>query len=73
MELAKQGQIVTKPTDIIREPYVLDFLKIPEPYNLTETELEKRIIENLEHFLLELGRGFAFVGRQYRIVLGNRP
>ena len=51
----------------------MDFLKIPEPYHLTETELEKRIIENLQHFLLELGKGFAFVGRQYRIVLGNRP
>lgn len=73
LELAKQGQIVEKPTDILREPYVLDFLKIPEPYHLTETELEKRIIEHLKHFLLELGKGFAFVARQYRIVLGNRP
>lgn len=73
LELAKQGQLVEKPTDILREPYILDFLKIPEPYNLTETDLEKRIIEHLEHFLLELGKGFAFIGRQYRIVLGNRP
>lgn len=73
LALAKQGQIVEKPTDILREPYILDFLKIPEPYHLTETELEKRIIEELEHFLLELGKGFAFVARQYRIVLGNRP
>jgi predicted nuclease of restriction endonuclease-like (RecB) superfamily len=70
--LAKQGQIVQKPTDIIREPCVLEFLKIPEPYHLTETELEKRIIEHLQHFLLELGKGFAFIGRQYRITLGNR-
>lgn len=73
LALARQGQLVEKPTDILREPYILDFLKIPEPYHLTETELEKRIIEHLEHFLLELGKGFAFVGRQYRIVLGNRP
>ena len=73
LALAKQGQIIEKPTDILREPYILDFLKIPEPYHLTETDLEKRIIEHLEHFLLELGKGFAFVGRQYRIVLGNRP
>ena len=72
LKLAKQGQIVEKPTDIIREPYVLEFLKIPEPYQLTETELEKRIIENLQYFLLELGKGFAFIGRQYRITLGNR-
>lgn len=73
LALAKQGQLVEKPTDILREPYILDFLKIPEPYHLTETDLEKRIIEHLEHFLLELGKGFAFVSRQYRIVLGNRP
>ena len=73
LALAKQGQLVENPTDILREPYILDFLKIPEPYHLTETELEKRIIEQLQHFLLELGKGFAFVGRQYRIVLGNRP
>jgi predicted nuclease of restriction endonuclease-like (RecB) superfamily len=72
LTLAKQGQIVKQPTDLIREPYVLDFLKIPEPYHLTETELEKRIIEQLQYFLLELGKGFAFVGRQYRITLGNR-
>jgi hypothetical protein len=52
---------------------VLDFLQVPEPYQLSETELEGRIISKLQHFLLELGKGFAFVGRQYRIVLGNRP
>lgn len=73
LALAKQGQLLEKPTDILREPYILDFLRIPEPYNLTETDLEKHIIEHLEHFLLELGKGFAFIGRQYRIVLGNRP
>lgn len=72
LELAQKGQIIEKPTDILREPCVLEFLKIPEPYQLTETELEKRIIEHLQHFLLELGKGFAFIGRQYRITLGNR-
>ena len=72
LELAQKGQIIEKPTDILKEPYVLEFLKIPEPYQLTETELEKRIIEHLQHFLLELGKGFAFIGRQYRITLGNR-
>jgi predicted nuclease of restriction endonuclease-like (RecB) superfamily len=70
--LAGQGQRVLHPNDIIRDPYILDFLKIPEPHHYTESELEKRIIENLQHFLLELGKGFAFVGRQYRITLGNR-
>ena len=73
LALSKQGQIVEKPSDIIREPYILDFLKIPEPYHLSETELERRLIDHLEMFLLELGKGFAFIGRQYRIILGNRP
>lgn len=70
--LAKQGQVVTQPTDIIREPCVLEFLKIPEPYHLSETDLETRLIDHLQHFLLELGKGFAFIGRQYRIPVGNR-
>ena len=72
LKLAQHGQILEKPTDLIREPYVLDFLKIPEPYHLSETDLETRLIDHLQHFLLELGKGFAFIGRQYRITLGNR-
>jgi len=72
LRLAKEGQSIEKPEDLIREPYVLDFLKIPEPYHFTESELESRIIEHLQQFLLELGKGFAFIGRQYRITLGNR-
>lgn len=72
LKLAKEGQAISKPEDIIREPYVLEFLKIPEPYQLSESELEGRIIANLQQFLLELGKGFAFIGRQYRITLGNR-
>ena len=73
LELAKQGLIVEKPSDLIREPFILEFLKIPEPYHLKESDLEKLLIDNLQQFLLELGKGFAFIGRQYRIVLGNRP
>ncbi|MFK7971653.1 MAG: YhcG family protein [Bacteroidia bacterium] len=72
LQLAKEGQSLDKPEDLIREPYILDFLKIPEPYHISESELESRIIDHLEHFLLELGKGFAFIGRQYRITLGNR-
>lgn len=72
LKLAQEGQLVEKPTDLLREPYVLEFLKIPEPYHLSESKLEKRLIEHLQHFLLELGKGFAFIGRQYRITLGNR-
>ena len=71
--LAKQGQLIELPKDLIREPAVLEFLKIPEPYHLSETELETRLIDHLQEFLLELGKGFAFVGRQYRITLGNTP
>lgn len=72
LQLAKQGQTIQQPADLIREPYILDFLQIPEAHQLTETVLEKKIIEQLQQFLLELGKGFAFVGRQYRITLGNR-
>jgi len=72
LELAKQGQIIQQPTDIIREPCVLEFLKIPEPYHLSESDLEARLINHLQQFLLELGKGFAFIGRQYRITLANR-
>lgn len=71
LKLAREGQIVENPTDILREPYILDFLKIPEPYHLSETDLESRLIDNLQSFLLEPGKGFAFVGRKYRITLDN--
>lgn len=73
LKLAQKGQIIQNPSDIIREPYTLDFLKIPEPYHYTEKQLESKIIEHLKQFLLELGKGFAFIGRQYRIPVGNRP
>jgi predicted nuclease of restriction endonuclease-like (RecB) superfamily len=73
LKLAKEGQKVLHPADIIREPYILDFLQIPEAHRLNETEIEARIISQLQNFLLEMGKGFAFVGRQYRIMLGNRP
>lgn len=72
MQLAQKGHIVSKPEDIIKEPFVLEFLQIPEPYHLSESELEERIINSLQTFLLELGKGFAFIGRQYRITLNNR-
>ena len=72
LQLVNQVQKPRQPADIIRDPCVLEFLKIPELYILTETDLERRLIEHLQHFLLELGKGFAFIGRQYRILLGNR-
>lgn len=73
LKLAKQGQIIERPEDVVKDVFVLEFLKIPEPHNYSETELETRLIDNLEKFLLELGKGFTFVGRQYRIMINNTP
>lgn len=72
LQLAKQGKIIEKPEDILKETYVFEFLKIPEPYHISETKLEAQLIDQLQDFLLELGKGFAFIGRQYRITLANR-
>jgi len=66
LALAEQGQIISKPIDVIKQPYVLDFLDLPDQPRLHESDLEAAIIENLQPFLLELGKGFAFVARQYR-------
>lgn len=71
LKLAEKGKLVEKPTDLLRDPYVFEFLKIPEPHILSEKKLEKRLLDNLQSFLLELGKGFTFVGRQYRITLNN--
>ena len=64
--LAAEGQVVTKPEDVLREPYVLEFLGIDERAGYSETELEAAIIDHLQHFLLELGKGFLFEARQKR-------
>lgn len=72
LKLSNEGHQIYKPSDILKEPLVLEFLKIPEPYHLSENDLETRLIDHLKNFLLELGKGFAFIGRQYRITLGNR-
>ncbi len=71
LTLAREGQVVTQPTELVRDPYVFEFLKMPEPSHLTETELESLLCDHLQPFLLELGKGFTFVGRQYRITLNN--
>jgi predicted nuclease of restriction endonuclease-like (RecB) superfamily len=54
-------------TDFIKDPYVFEFLNLPQPITATENEIETALIENLQQFLLELGKGFSFVGRQVRI------
>ncbi|WP_336702867.1 PDDEXK nuclease domain-containing protein [Chryseobacterium indologenes] len=72
LQLAEKGHIVTDSTEAIKDPYVLDFLKLPQSHRVTEKALEQKIIDNLQMFLLELGKGFTFVGRQYKISLRNR-
>ncbi len=71
LRLACAGHEVTKPEDTIKEPLVLEFLDIPESHKLVESKLEQALINNLQHFMLELGRGFAFVGRQKRITFDS--
>jgi predicted nuclease of restriction endonuclease-like (RecB) superfamily len=72
LELSEKGQIIEKPKDIIKDPYILEFLGLPELHHYSETELEVEIINKLEHFLLELGHGFTFVARQKRITFDDK-
>lgn len=67
LQLATKGQIIEKPSDLIKDPYILEFLGLPELPNYSENELEEKLISKLENFLLELGHGFTFVARQKRI------
>lgn len=69
MRLALEGQEVARPIDVLKDPLVLEFLDLPESSRLVESKLEQALIGNLQNFLLELGRGFAFVSRQERITL----
>lgn len=71
LKLTQKGLIISEPKDIIKDPYVLEFLQISEEIRMTENKLEHKIIDNLQTFLLELGKGFSFVGRQYRLTLDN--
>jgi predicted nuclease of restriction endonuclease-like (RecB) superfamily len=66
VKLSQKGQIIEKASDLIKDPYILEFLNLPELNSYSETELEEELINKLEHFLLELGKGFTFVGRQVR-------
>lgn len=72
LELSKKGQIIESEEDFIKNPHVFEFMNFPENFEYTENDVEKAIINNLQHFLLELGKGFAFIGRQQRITLNNR-
>jgi len=71
LELAKKGQVIKSPVDSMKDPYVLEFLDLPDATNLHESDLEQAIIDRLQHFLLELGKGFSFVARQKRMRFGD--
>lgn len=71
-ELGKKGQLLNNPKDAIKEPYILEFLGLEEKAKYSESDLEEAIINRLEHFLLELGKGFTFVARQKRFSFEER-
>src|SRR3990167_1125217 len=71
MKLVYKGQEISNPEDAIKDPMVLEFLGLPESNRLTESKLEISLINNLQNFLLELGKGFAFVARQKRLTFDS--
>ena len=70
-ELSEKGHIIEHPSDLIKNPYVLEFLGLKEDNTYSETELESAIINKIEHFLLEMGKGFLFSGRQVRFTFNE--
>ncbi|GAA0878310.1 PDDEXK nuclease domain-containing protein [Algoriphagus jejuensis] len=72
LQLSQKGSELQEPKDLIKDPYIFEFLGLKSVTNYTENELETNLIQNLLDFLLELGKGFAFIGQQYRISLANR-
>ena len=71
IRLAEKGQEIEKPEDILKDPYVFEFVGLPENKPMMEADLEDALITHIEKFLLELGKGFMFVGRQQRITFDN--
>ncbi|MDD2987291.1 PDDEXK nuclease domain-containing protein [Flavobacterium sp.] len=71
-KLSEKGLIIEKAQDSLKDPYVLEFLGLPEETKYSENELEQRLIDKLEHFLLELGKGYTFVGRQVRFTFDEK-
>ncbi|KMQ72053.1 PDDEXK nuclease domain-containing protein [Chryseobacterium koreense] len=72
LELSKKGHQIGKPEDLIKDPFVLEFLNIPEHFQWHEDDLEEEIISKLQNFIMEMGKGFAFIGRQYRMSIGGK-
>ena len=71
LDLALKGNEINKASDIVKDPYVFEFLGLPEEKLVMESDLEKSLMTHIEKFLLELGKGFMYVGTQQRITLGN--
>jgi predicted nuclease of restriction endonuclease-like (RecB) superfamily len=71
-ELSEKGLVLEKPKDAIKDPYILEFIGLPEHSSYSESDLEQELIDKLEHFLLELGNGFTFVARQKRISFDDK-
>ena len=71
LALAEKGIEIAEPADLIRDPYVFEFLGIPEDKPMLESDLERALVQQIEKFLLELGRGFMFVGTQQRVTINN--
>ncbi len=69
LDLATKGQVINKPIDLVKDPYILEFLGLKQNSALYERDLENALIDHLQEFLLELGKGFCFVSRQQRITL----
>jgi len=72
LALAEKGHEVAHAKDMVKDPYIFEFLELPKEFIIKEKGLEKRLIDNLQKFLLELGKGFSFVGRQYSINIDNQ-
>ena len=72
MKMAKEGQVIEKPEDILKEPYVFEFTGLPQLPVYDEGDVEEALVNNLSQFFLELGKGFTYVGRQQRMVIGGR-
>lgn len=72
MDLAQNGQTLEQPIDTLRDPFVLDFLHLPQAERLRESDLEAAVLAKLQAFLLELGKGFAFVARQKRLAYDDQ-
>jgi predicted nuclease of restriction endonuclease-like (RecB) superfamily len=71
LDLARQGAIVTTPAELVRDPYVFEFLGLKPEQRYSESDLETALLDNLQNFLLEMGRGFCFVARQRRVTFEN--